>query len=88
MTNLLRFRRTAMTVVGKVSSHIVESLLVFLICSRLGEVMRATKDVEKSISSMAILPSRVSKAFENGSVVKMRKPREVPAKISNAMLVE
>ena len=45
MTNLLRFSRTAMTVVGKVSSHIVESLFVFLICKRLGEVIRATKDV-------------------------------------------
>ncbi len=40
--------------------------------------MRETKEVEKSISNMAMLPSFVSKAFEKGSVVKMRKPRDVP----------
>ena len=40
--------------------------------------MRATNDVEKSISSNAISPSFVSKHFENGSVVYMRNPLEVP----------
>ncbi len=41
---------------------------VFVICSRRGERMVATKDVENSISSMAMLPSLVSKHFEKGSV--------------------
>jgi hypothetical protein len=40
--------------------------------------MRETRDVENNISRMAILPSFVSKHLENGSVVKMRKPRVVP----------
>lgn len=41
---------------------------VFVICSRRGERIVATKDVENSISSMAMLPSLVSKHFEKGSV--------------------
>ena len=41
--------------------------------------MRETREVEKSISRIAIFPSFVSKYFENGSVVKIRYPREVPA---------
>lgn len=41
--------------------------------------MRATREVENNISRMAMLPaSRDSKHFANGSVVKMRNPREVP----------
>ncbi len=41
--------------------------------------MRATKEVEKSISSMAMLPASLdSKHFANGSVVKIWKPLEVP----------
>ena len=40
--------------------------------------MRATRDVENSISNIAIFPSFVSKHFENGSVVYIRNPREVP----------
>ena len=40
--------------------------------------MRATNDVEKSISSNAMSPSFVSKHFSNGSVVYIRKPLEVP----------
>jgi len=53
--------------------------LVFLICSLLGDKMRATREVEKSISRIAILPASLdSKHFANGSVVKMRKPLEVP----------
>jgi hypothetical protein len=39
--------------------------------------MRETNEVEKSISSIAMLPSFVSNHFEKGSVVKMRKPRDV-----------
>jgi hypothetical protein len=52
--------------------------LVLVICSRRGDRMRDTKEVENSISSIAMLPSLVSKHFEKGSVVKMRKPRDVP----------
>jgi hypothetical protein len=50
-----------------------------LICRRRGERTNATKEVENSISRRDIFPSRVSKHFAKGSVVKMRKPREVPA---------
>ena len=58
---------------------VVPSLtLVFVICNRRGERMRDIRDVEKSISSIAMLPSFVSKHFEKGSVVKMRNPRDVP----------
>lgn len=34
--------------------------LVFVICNRRGDKMRATRDVEKSISITAMLPSLVS----------------------------
>jgi len=40
--------------------------------------MSATNEVEKSISKIAILPSFDSKHLENGSVVKIRNPFEVP----------
>jgi hypothetical protein len=40
--------------------------------------MRATSDVEKSISMMAMLPSSLLKMREKGSVWYMRKPLEVP----------
>ena len=40
--------------------------------------MRATNEVENNISSRAMSPSFVSKHFENGSVVYIRKPLEVP----------
>ena len=40
--------------------------------------MRATKEVENSISRIAISPSLFSKHFEKGSVVYIRKPLEVP----------
>ncbi len=40
--------------------------------------MSATNDVENNISSRAISPCLVSKHFEKGSVVYMRKPLEVP----------
>lgn len=40
--------------------------------------MRATNDVENSISSSAISPCLVSKHFEKGSVVYILKPLEVP----------
>ena len=40
--------------------------------------MRATNDVENSISKRAMSPSFVSKHFEKGSVVYIRKPLEVP----------
>lgn len=52
--------------------------LVFVICNRRGDNIRATSDVEKSISNIAMLPSLVSKHFVKGSVVKIRKPFEVP----------
>ena len=52
--------------------------LVFVICNLRGESMRATNDVEKSISSNAMSPSFVSKHFAKGSVVYMRNPLEVP----------
>lgn len=77
-TSRFLFIRTANTVVGKVSSHIVDCLLVFVICSLRGESIRATNDVEKSISSNAMSPSFVSKTFSNGSVVYIRNPLEVP----------
>lgn len=99
ITNLFLFSRTARTVVGKVSSHIMESLcsgqqslgkpwctcptFVFLIWSLLGESMRATKEVENSISSIAMLPASLdSKHFAKGSVVKIRNPLEVPCSVS------
>ena len=47
--------------------------------------MRETKEVEKSISSIAMLPSFVSKHFEKGSVVKMRKPRDVPRLVRDSL---
>lgn len=43
-----------------------------------GDKTRATKDVEKSISMIAILPSSLLKMRENGSVWCMRKPLDVP----------
>ena len=52
--------------------------MVFVICNLRGESIRATNDVEKSISSNAMSPSFVSKHFENGSVVYIRNPLEVP----------
>lgn len=55
-TTINRFllSRTASTLVGKVSSHIVDCLLVFVIRSCRGDRITATKDVENSISMMAI----------------------------------
>lgn len=47
--------------------------------------MSETREVEKSISSIAMLPSFVSKHFENGSVVKMRKPRDVPGLVRQTL---
>ena len=52
--------------------------MVFVICNLRGESMRATNDVEKSISNNAMSPSFVSKHFANGSVVYMRNPLDVP----------
>lgn len=40
--------------------------------------MRATREVEKSISRIEISPSLVSKHFEKGSVEYIRKPLVVP----------
>ena len=57
----------------------IESRFVFFICSLLGDKIRATREVEKSISRMAMLPASLdSKHFANGSVVKIRNPLEVP----------
>ena len=58
--------------------------LVFVICNLRGESIRATNDVEKSISSNAISPSFVSKRFSNGSVVYIRNPLEVPGESMSA----
>ena len=53
---------------------------MLVICNLRGERIRATRDVEKSISSKAMSPCLVSKHFEKGSVVYMRKPLVVPDK--------
>lgn len=46
--------------------------------------MRATREVEKSISRIAMLPASLdSKHFAKGSVVKIRKPLEVPESSQN-----
>ena len=42
------------------------------ICRRLGESIRATSEVEKSISMIEMLPSFDSEHFEKGSVVYIR----------------
>lgn len=52
--------------------------MVFVICNLRGESIRATNDVEKSISSNVMSPNFVSKHFSNGSVVYIRNPLEVP----------
>jgi hypothetical protein len=44
--------------------------------------MRATREVENSISKIAMLPSFDSKHLENGSVVNIRNPFEVPGGLS------
>ena len=46
--------------------------LVLAICRRLGESIRATSEVEKSISMIEMLPSFDSEHFEKGSVVYIR----------------
>lgn len=68
--------------VAKVISHIRVSRLVFLICSRRGESTRATREEEKSTSTIAMCPSRVSNVFVNGSVLNRRKPRDVPVRLA------
>lgn len=55
-----------------------EHTLVFVISSLRGDIMRATSDVENSISRRAISPCLDSKHFENGSVVYILKPLVVP----------
>jgi hypothetical protein len=52
--------------------------LVFCIMRCRGERMRATSDVEKSISMIAILPSSLLKILEKGSVWYILNPLEVP----------
>lgn len=42
---------------------------MLVICSLRGDNIRATKEVENSISSKAMSPCFVSKHFEKGSVV-------------------
>lgn len=51
--------------------------MVFVICNLRGDSMRATNDVEKSISKSAMSSCFVSKHCEKGSVVYIRKPLEV-----------
>ena len=55
---------------------------VFCIMRCRGDNMRATREVEKSISMMAMFPSSLLKILENGSVWYMRKPLEVPEAVS------
>jgi hypothetical protein len=43
--------------------------------------MRATRDVENSISMRATFPSSLLKIFANGSVWYMRNPLEVPERM-------
>lgn len=45
-----------------------------------GDRIRATKEVEKSISMMDTLPSSLLNILEKGSVWYIRKPLEVPGK--------
>jgi hypothetical protein len=52
--------------------------LVFSMRSNRGERIKATKEVEKSISMIATSPSSFSYDFENGSVVYNLKPFDVP----------
>lgn len=51
---------------------------MFCIIRCLGDSIKATRDVEKSISTMAMFPSSLLNILENGSVWKIRKPFEVP----------
>ena len=55
--------------VGKVSSHIDEWRFILYIWRRRGDVTRATREVEKSISQSVMSPVLVEWHFENGSVV-------------------
>lgn len=57
-----------MTADGKVSSQITDARFVFCIIRWRGERTRATREVEKSISIIAMLPSSLLKILENGSV--------------------
>ena len=50
---------------------------VLLICNLLGDKMRATREVENSISTMATSPDFDSEHFAKGSVVYIRYPRDV-----------
>ena len=52
---------------------------MFDITSRRGERISATRDVENSISRSPMSPLFDSEHFEKGSVVYIRKPREVAA---------
>lgn len=51
---------------------------VFCIIRCRGERTRATKEVEKSISIFAMLPSSLLNILEKGSVWYIRNPFEVP----------
>ena len=59
---------------------------MFLMCSRRGETIRAMREVENSISSIAISPCFDSEHFSKGSVVYTRKPREVATSYVRALL--
>ena len=48
--------------------------------------MRATRDVEKSISIMAMFPSSLLKILENGSVWNILNPFDVPVEVSDVPL--
>jgi hypothetical protein len=55
--------------VRKVISHIVECLLVLCIRKTRGDRVRATREVENSISRLETSPSRDSECLLKGSVV-------------------
>lgn len=55
---------------------------VFCIMRCLGDRIRATNDVEKSISMIDTLPSSLLKILENGSVWKILNPLDVPVRVA------
>lgn len=62
--------------------------LVFCITRCRGESMRATREVENSISIIATFPSSLLKIFANGSVWYIWNPREVPGMVTLESVAE
>lgn len=71
-TRRFLFSRMAKIEVLNVISQIVESLFVFCIRRTRGESVRATSEVENSISKLETSPSVDSECLLNGSVVYKR----------------